>query len=85
MKTYGSSQSAYSLRLADSGHPRRGRSDCCGNHVASAIPDEGSDASNISSTDIVSVGSEHASCNSNDSSTNSFEHTIAECIADDTC
>ena len=79
-----SSQSVYSVRLAHSSQ-RRGRSDCCGNHAPSAIPDEGSDASNISSTDIDIVSSEHASRDSNDFSTNSFEYAIADCIGDDTC
>ena len=85
VNTHGSSQSVYFVRLALGIH-RRGRSDyCLGDHLASAIPDEGSYASNISSTDIDNVSSEHASCDSADSSTNSFEHAIADCIADDTC
>ena len=80
-----SSQSAYSVRLAHGSHLHRVWSDCCGNHVVSAIPDEGSYASNISSTDIDSVSSEQASRDSRDCSTNSFEPTIADCIADDIC
>ena len=84
-----SSQSAYIVRLAHGSHLHRvwsdSWSDCCGNHVVSAIPDEGSDASNISSTDIDIVSSEHASRDSNDFSTNSFEPTIADCIGDETC
>jgi hypothetical protein len=85
VKAHGSSQSTYFVRLAHSSHPRRGRSDCCGDYVASAIPDEGSDASpSTDSANIVSVSPEHASCDSADASTDSVEYAIAGCIADDT-